>query len=280
MGSPRDGVYCQQGREIVKPRKAALLPNLCVSVIIGLAAAGSMTARAAGPPKPTISEEASAALAHMGTTLQAKEFSFHARTIRVYADQNGELLHIAHAFKVVVRRPDRLLIEGTGDDGPRKLVYDGTTALLTLDDAKKYVSLPVPPTIQGMMHVVIGHFGVDFPLADFLTEAPDKAFLTGVTAGRQVNLVTIDGVPCRHLVFSQPPGIELELWLENNDKALPRRLIVTYRSQPGAPNFVAEMSDWDFTIHPSDADFKAEPPQGAEPLQLGAAFGHSTGAKQ
>jgi len=264
----------------VKPRKAALLTNLCVSVIISLAAAGSMTARAAGPPKPTISEEASAALAHMGTTLQAKEFSFHARTIRVYADQNGELLHIAHAFKVVVRRPDRLLIEGTGDDGPRKLVYDGTTALLTLDDAKKYVSLPVPPTIQGMMHVVIGHFGVDFPLADFLTEAPDKAFLTGVTAGRQVNLVTIDGVPCRHLVFSQPPGIELELWLENNDKALPRRLIVTYRSQPGAPNFVAEMSDWDFTIHPSDADFKAEPPQGAEPLQLGAAFGHSTGAKQ
>ncbi len=170
MESPRDGVYCQQGREIVKPRKAALLTNLCVSVIISLAAAGSMTARAAGPPKPTISEEASAALAHMGTTLQAKEFSFHARTIRVYADQNGELLHIAHAFKVVVRRPDRLLIEGTGDDGPRKLVYDGTTALLTLDDAKKYGSLPVPPTIQGMMHVVIGHFGVDFPLADFLTE--------------------------------------------------------------------------------------------------------------
>ena len=41
----------------------------------------------------------------------------------------------------------------------------------------------------------MGRFGLDFPLADFLTEAPDKAFLTGVTAGREVDTATIDGVP-------------------------------------------------------------------------------------
>lgn len=264
----------------MKPSKAALLARLLASIVIATAAASGITARAATPPKPAISAEASAALARMGTTLQATAFSFQARTIRVYANQNGELLHIAHAFKVIVRRPDRLLVDGTGDDGPRKLIYDGKTALLIVDDGKKYASLPVPPTIEGMMLVVMGHFGVDFPLADFLTDAPDKAFLTGVTAGRQVNMVTIDGVPCRHLVFSQPPGIELELWLEDNDKALPRRLIVTYRSLPGEPNFIAEMSDWDFTIHPSDTDFKVEPPQGAERLELGAALGQSTGASQ
>lgn len=264
----------------MKPRKAALLARLFASSVIALAAAGSFMAHAATPPKPAISEEASAALASMGKTLQATAFSFQAHTIRVYANENGELLHIAHTFKVFVRRPDRLLVEATGDDGPRKLVYDGKTAMLVLDDGKKYASLPVPPTIEGMMQVVVGRFGVDFPLADFLTDAPDKAFLTGVTAGRQVNIVTIDGVPCRHLVFSQPPGIELELWLEDNDKALPRRLIVTYRSLPGEPNFIAEMSDWDFTIYPSDADFKVEPPQGAERLHFGAALGQSTGARQ
>lgn len=264
----------------MKPRQAALLARLLASFVIAMAAASGITVHAATPPKPAISEDASAALARMGTTLEATAFSFQAHTIRVYADQNGELLHIAHTFKVTVRRPDRLLVEGTGDDGPRKLVYDGNTAMLVVDDGKKYASLPVPPTIEGMMHVIMGHFGVDFPLADFLTDAPDKAFLTGVTAGRQVNMVTIDGVPCRHLVFSQPPGIELELWLEDNDKALPRRLIVTYRSLPGEPNFVAEMSDWDFTIHPTDTDFKVEPPQGAERLPLGAALGPSTGARQ
>jgi hypothetical protein len=60
---------------------------------------------------------------------------------------------------------------------------------------------------------------------------------------------------------------------------LPRRLIVTYRSLPGEPNFVAEFSNWDFTVHPPDADFRFEPPEGAEQLQLDA-LKQATGARQ
>jgi hypothetical protein len=264
----------------MKPRNAALLAGLLASAAISVFGASTTVALAASASKPAISEDASSAIARMGATLRSKEFSFRVRTIRVSADNKGELLHIGHTFKVTVLRPDHLLVDGTGDDGPRKLIYDGKTAVLVLDNGKKYASLPVPDTIDGMMQVVMGHFGVDFPLADFLTEAPDKAFLTGVTAGREVGSATIDGVPCRHLVFSQPPGIELELWLEANDQSLPRRLIVTYRSLPDEPNFVAEFSDWTFTAHPPDAEFRFEPPEGAEQLQLGAALKESTGVRQ
>jgi hypothetical protein len=131
------------------------------------------------------------------------------------------------------------------------------------------VSIPVTEgTIEGMLKDAVGRVGVDFPLADFLSEAPNKAFLTGVSAGRVVNAVTIDGAPCDHLFFSQPPGIELELWLSKNEQALPRRLIVTYRSLPGQPNFIAEFSDWNFNIHPSDADFTFQPPAGAVQVEL------------
>jgi hypothetical protein len=140
---------------------------------------------------------------------------------------------------------DRLLIEVTGDDGSTKLFYDGKTVVLFGVETKRYASLPVPNTIQGMMKEVMGRLGVDFPLADFLTDNPDKSFLFGVTSGREVNTVTIDGVPCRHLLFIQPPSVELELWVEKNDRSLPRRLIVTYRNLPGQPNFVAEFSGWD-----------------------------------
>jgi hypothetical protein len=249
-------------------RSAALFAGLFASVVAGLVPGRGTAALAAEPMKPAISEDANSALAHMGTSLAAKELSFQARTIRAYSAANGQLLHIFHAFKVTVRRPDRLLAEGVGDDGPRKLMYDGKTLVLALEDGRKYVSIPVPDTIEGMLHVAVGHFGVDFPLADFLTNAPDKAFLTGVTAGREVDTVTIDGTPCRHLVFSQPPGIELELWLEKNDQSLPRRLIVTYRTLPGQPNFIAEMSDWNFAVHPSDAAFVFQPPEGATRLEL------------
>jgi hypothetical protein len=62
-----------------------------------------------------------------------------------------------------------------------------------------------------MMETAMGKLHIDFPLADFLTDAPNKAFLTGVTSGKVANTVTIDGVPCKHLFFQQPPGIDLEL---------------------------------------------------------------------
>ena len=58
---------------------------------------------AASPPKPAISEEVSAAVAQMGKTLLADQFSFRARTLRVYVEPNGQPLHIAHAIKVVVQ---------------------------------------------------------------------------------------------------------------------------------------------------------------------------------
>ncbi|HMD92157.1 MAG TPA: DUF2092 domain-containing protein, partial [Trebonia sp.] len=111
-----------------------------------------------------------------------------------------------------------------------------------------------------------------------LTADPAKSVLSGVTAGRQVNIVNVDGVPCRHLFFTQP-GIELELWVENNDRAVPHRLIVTYRSVAGEPSFIAQMSDWNFDVPPANADFAFQPPAGAVKVDLkpAAAAAHPGG---
>jgi len=225
---------------------------------------------AAEQAKPAISEEASAALLRMGQTLRAaQQFSFQANTIRVYAEPNGEPLHIFHTIKVTVHRPNRLLGEVTGDDGSEKLFFDGKTLTMFSAAEKKYVTVPIAEgTIEGVMREAVGRIGVDFPLADFLSEAPNKAFLTGVTSGRVVNTVTIDGASYDHLFFSQPPGIELELWLAKNEQSLPRRLIVTYRSLPGEPNFIAEFADWNFNIQTPDSDFAFQPPAGAVQVAL------------
>jgi len=248
------------------------LSRKAVTLFAGLAVAGLTgfvpSASGASPPKATITEDASAAVAQMGKTLRADQYSFQARTLRVYAGPNGQPLHIGHTLKVTVRRPDKLLIDVSGDDGSTKLYYDGKTVVLFGAETNKYVTIPAPNTIQGMLENVMGKLGIDFPLADLLTDAPDKSFLFGVSSGQAVNTVTIDGVSCSHLLFLQPPGIELELWVEKNDKALPRRLIVTYRSLPAQPSFIAEFSNWNFDVHPTDADFTFQPPAGATQVDL------------
>ncbi len=100
-------------------------------------------------------------------------------------------------------------------------------------------------------------------MADLLANDPAKAFLYGVIAGHVVNTVTIGGVPCLHMLFLQPPGIELELSAEKNEHAVPRRLIVSYRSLPGEPRFIAVMSDWKLGLEPAGSEFAFKPPQSA-----------------
>ena len=64
------------------------------------------------------------------------------------------------------------------------------------------------------------NLAIDFQLVDFFTETPDKSFLSGVTAGWQVGTSKVDGVDCRHLFFSQRGGIDLQLWVQDNDSSI------------------------------------------------------------
>src|SRR5262249_41937732 len=190
------------------------------------------------------------------------------QTIRIYPGPEAETLHIVHAIDVKVRRPDRMQASVNGDDDPVKLFYDGTNLYLTNVTANKYAAVPVANTIQKMLETAMGKLHIDFPLADFLTDAPNKAFLTGVTSGKVINTVNIDGTPCKHLYFEQPPGITLELWVENNERALPRRLIVTYTDLPENPSFIAMFSDWSLSPNLNDADFVFTPPAGVTQVEL------------
>jgi hypothetical protein len=239
----------------------------------------ALPALGASPAKPTITEEASSALSKMGQTLLGMQFSFQARTLRVYADSDGRFLHIGHTLKVLVRRPDRLRVDIDGDDGATQVFYDGKTLVVYGPAKKEYVSLPVPDTIGAMIKEAASRIGFDFPLEDFLSSTPDKSVMSGVTEGKIVNEVALNGVPADHLTLFQPPGLELELWLAKTAPSVPQRLFITYRSVPGQPNFIAEFSDWNFSVTPTDADFTFHPPEGAKQVELKAPAPQAAKAK-
>ena len=137
-------------------------------------------------------------------------------------------------------------------------------------DSKEYGTVAAPGDIPSALNEVLEKLNVDFPLAGFLADSPDKSFLGGVIAGWQVGTAKVDGVECLHLFFVQRGGVDVELWAENNSAALPRRLIVTHRLLPGQPNFIAEFTDWNTQAPPSDSAFTFEPPAGATKVELGA----------
>ncbi len=253
---------------LIKLRYASIAAGLAAGTMIGAMSTTVGSAQAQTAQPTAISEETSAALARMSKTLMSPQFSFRSRTLRSYVGPNGELLHIAFDTKIVVRRPDRMLVDVTGDDGSTKMFYDGKTLVAYVPDDKKYSSTPVPGKIDEMIDAAESRAGVDFPLADLMTDNPEKSILSGITSGGQIGVATIDGIKCRHFFFNESPDLDLELWVEDNDRALLRRVFVTYRSLPGHPTFVAELSDWNFSIQSADADFVFQPPAGVVQVEL------------
>jgi len=234
-----------------------------------------------GQPASAISNEANAAVQRMGKTLAQESISFKARTMRVYQDSDGDYLHVVHSINVMAVRPDKITVTATGDDGTTRLVYDGQKFFAFDAVDNKYAEVPMTGNLQHVFEEVSERLGASFPLADLVSSDPAQSFLTGVISGKEVDTVRVDGTPCRHLFFTQSGATELELWVENNERAVPRRLVITYRALPGTPNFVADFSEWNFQNRPSDAEFVFRPPAGAtkvDAAKIGSAT--STGGSQ
>jgi hypothetical protein len=251
----------------VLARHAVLLGS--VGAFAGLAAASTARAQEAPPPVRTpMSQEADAAIAQLDDTLATPELSFTAKTIRVYLDEFGQPLHIFHTMKVTMRRPDRIKIQVSGDDGAQDLFYDGRSVAISTPEANTYAMLSAPGGIAAAANEVLDKLKIDFPLVNFFAAGTEQSLLNGVVGGWQVGMDKVDGVECRHLFFYKRGGTDLELWIENNASAVPHRLILTYRLLPGQPSFTAEFTNWDTRLRAADSAFAFQAPAGAKQIDL------------
>ena len=86
--------------------------------------------------------------------------------------------------------------------------------------------------------------------------SPYSVMMAGAKAHRYVGPSEIQGVPCHHLIVGQE-DIVWQIWIESTDRMLPRQVVITYKTLPMAPEFIAVLKDWD--LNPSLPDGKFQP---------------------
>lgn len=74
---------------------------------------------------------------------------------------------------------------------------------------------------------------------------------------------------CRHLAFRHPK-VDRQVWIEEGERALPRRVVINYKDEPGQPQFAASL--WDRSLDPGlpHALFDFVPPPGVERVTMAA----------
>lgn len=197
----------------------------------------------------------------------AKAFSFNADISFDEVLASGPKLQFSATDKISVRRPDRIHAVYDGDLDKRRFWYDGKSVTLLDTEENLYSTFAAPPEIDAAIDFAIEQYGLSVPLADLLYSDPYKILTENVVEGFYVGKSRVQAHDCYHLLFIQNT-IDWQLWIEIGYRPVPRKAVITYKQQPGAPQYTALLSDWDFTSPLPDSLFKFQPPEGAEQIDI------------
>jgi hypothetical protein len=177
------------------------------------------------------------------------------------------MLQFGGVAKLALRRPDRMRARLDGDTRQLEMVFDGRT--FTVHDAARnvYAQKESPGTVDAALDTLFERYGFSVPLADLLYSDPYQTLMASVGTGNVVGQRILDGVACHHLAFSQET-IDWQIWIEDGARPVPRQLVITYKDEPGAPQYIARLSGWDFRPRLSKSFFGFNPPAGADAIEF------------
>ena len=175
---------------------------------------------------------------------------------------DGQKVQLLNQVDMALQRPNRMHARRTGEAAEQEFFYDGKTLTLHEPGSSAYASLPAPATIEAMLDFAREELDIVAPAGDLLDANAYEVLMEGVRTGFIVGTVMLDGILCDHLAFSAP-GTDFQLWVEQGERPLPRRMVITSRDVVNAPQYTVHFGDWDLAPRFSENHFRFDPPDGA-----------------
>jgi hypothetical protein len=249
-----------------------------VGIVAGILLTSSALVVAAEPPNtapsPTAVAPSIAPLADKLMTgackalASSKAFTFHAEILFDQLLPHAVKVQFAGAMDFALQRPDQLMVDYRSDLGSKTLWYQGTTSLTILDPSHSvYSILSVPGSIDGMLEQVATSQGLTIPLSDLAFSDPCQNLRKEIIFGGYIGINDVNGVDADHLAFSSSRE-DLQFWLARSGKPIPLKMVITYRTEPGSPQYMATFSDWQFPAEIPSSRFRATLPKDVKRIEF------------
>ena len=179
----------------------------------------------------------------------------------------GQALQLGRSVEVFVRRPDRLRGNIDGGRFDQEFYYDGQSITFFTKNVNYYATTEAPSTIGAALDDAERSFGLVAPFADLISKDAYDTLIEDVTVGLYVGLSNVLGVECHHLAF-RGEETDWQIWIENSEKPLPRKIIITSKWVTSAPRFVGLITGWDLSPELQDSLFTFVAPEGARKIDF------------
>ncbi len=181
--------------------------------------------------------------------------------------ETGQLAQFHRTSEITMVRPDRLYAKTDSDDGKWAVWYRGRKLTVLDRDANMYAAENVPGRIDRMLDYMADTYDLVVPMADLLVGRTYESLLADVEEGAYVGLHFVGETKCHHLLFRQE-NLDWQIWIDAGEQPLPRKLVITYTTEPDQPQYVATIGNWDLAPAVSEAAFTFRPPAGATSVTM------------
>jgi hypothetical protein len=236
-----------------------------VAVLIFMAAWHAGIASADELPAPTTSRQVAASLLSGMADYLAGLAAFRVRLIASYdaPQSSGEKIEFNEVRQVTLSRPNLLRVEQRTSDGTSDLLlFDGREIVIFDSGQGVYAKAPQPGSIDEAVVYFVRDLGMRLPLAAMLSTRLPEELSQRVKSMEYVEYTEIFGAPAHHIA-ARGNTVDMQVWIADGERPLPLRIVLTYKTEPGLPQFRAQFVDWDWKPATDPRSFRFVPPPGA-----------------
>jgi hypothetical protein len=141
-----------------------------------------------------------------------------------------------------VARPG-IRIDWVSDQKNRQFYYDGKQFTLVAPTLGYYATVEAPPTNREFLAALYDRTGIELPLEDLFrwADADHQADIEALTSAFSVGTATLEGTATDHWAF-RSDDYDWEIWMEQGDRPIPRKLVIVDRTDPTLPAFTARLT--------------------------------------
>lgn len=191
-----------------------------------------------------------------------KQFGVQTRNTLEVVLKSGQKIEFNHTAQLSAQRPNKLRAERSGDLVNQVFVYDGASLTLHSGQDNTYAQSAAPASIDDMLDFARTKLDIVAPASDLLYTNAYANLMQDVTEGLVAGKAVIEGVLCDHLAF-RAPHVDVQIWIQRGAQPLPRRMVITTRDIPSAPQFTVTMTQWNLKPKFGAHTFAFKPPVGA-----------------
>ena len=179
----------------------------------------------------------------------------------------GLMVSNSEEVYVSIDRPGSMHISNFDGETKKGLYFhDG---LLTVYNSEKnlYAQANIPKDIDAAMKFALEELNVEAPLLDMIyQDAADHLINSDDTILYLTDKSRVGGANCHHIVIRSTEA-DVQLWVEEGDSPMVRKIMITSKWDGGSPRFTANLH-WDTSpkFEPGKFEFKA--PEGAFKIEF------------